>query len=79
MDWREHIERAPDVLGGKPRIKGTRISVELVLGRLGEGWTIEQLIGAYPHLEAEQIRACMAFAADSLATDDVVDVPRPAA
>ncbi len=79
MDWREHIERIPGVLGGKPKVKGTRLSVELILARLGEGWSVEQLIEAFPHLKAEQIQACMAFAAESLATDDVVDVPRPAA
>ena len=79
MDWRERIERDPNVLGGKPRIRGTRISAELVLSRLGEGWTIEQLIEAYPHITRDQIEACLTYAAESIATDEVVDVPRPAA
>ena len=79
MDWRERIERDPEVLGGKPKIKGTRISVELILSRLGEGWTIEQLIEAYPHITRDQIEACLTYAAESIATDEVVDVPRPAA
>ena len=59
MNWREHIDHDPEVLAGKAKIKGTRISVELILGRLGEGWTIEQLLEAYPHITREQIQACM--------------------
>jgi uncharacterized protein (DUF433 family) len=75
MDWRDHIDRDPAVLSGKPKIRGTRISVELILSRLGEGWTADQLIDAYPHVTAEQMQACAAFAANALATDDVLDVP----
>lgn len=79
MNWRDHIDRDPDVLGGKPRIRGTRISVELILERLGDGWTTEQLLEAYPHIHREQIQACIAYAAETLSTDDVVDVPASAA
>jgi uncharacterized protein (DUF433 family) len=79
MNWREHIDRNPDVLGGNPKIKDTRISVELILDRLGEGWTIEQLLEAYPHITRQQIQACQAYAAESLSTDEIMDVPRSAA
>jgi len=79
MNWREHIERISGVLGGKPKIKGTRIGVEHILDRLGEGWTFEQLAEAYPDITRDQIRACQAYAAELLATDDVVDIPRSAA
>jgi len=79
MNWREHIDRTPDVLCGKPKIRGTRISVELILGRLGDGWTVEQLIEAYPNLTRSQIQACQAYAAEILSTDDVVDIPLSAA
>ncbi len=79
MNWRDHIDRNPDVLGGKPKIRGTRISVELIVGRLGEGWTVEQLLEAYPHINETQIRACLACAAAALATDDVLDIPLSAA
>jgi uncharacterized protein (DUF433 family) len=71
MDWREHIERNPDVMLGKPVIKGTRITVELILERLGDGWSEEDLVRAYPHLEPEHIRAAQAFAAASLRVDEV--------
>ena len=76
MNWRDHIDRNPEIIGGKPKIRGTRIGVELILGRLGDGWTAEQLIDAYPAITAEKIQACQAFAAEMLATDDVADIPQ---
>ena len=79
MNWRDHIDRNPDILGGKPKLKGTRIGVEHILQRLGDGWTIEQLLEAYPQITRQQIHACQSYAADVLATDDVVDIPRSAA
>lgn len=79
MNWREHIERNPAVIGGKPKIRGTRIGVGLILERLGDGWTVEQLIEAYPHITGEQIQACQSYAADMLASDEVLDIPHSAA
>ena len=76
MNWRDHIDRAPEIIGGKPKIRGTRIGIELFLQRLGDGWTVEQLIEAYPAITAEKIQACQAFAAEMLATDDVADIPQ---
>jgi uncharacterized protein (DUF433 family) len=70
MNWRDHIDRNPAVIGGKPKIAGTRIGVELVLERLGDGWSVDQLIEAYPHLSPEQIHACQAYAAAMLAEVD---------
>ncbi len=79
MNWTPYIDRDPAVLGGKPRIKGTRLSVELIVERLADGWTIAQLREAYPHIDETQIRACLAYAAASLGTDEVLDVPQSAA
>ena len=76
MNWRDHIDRNPAIISGKPKIRGTRLGVELILERLGDGWTIEQLIEAHSGLTAEKIQACQAFAAEMLATDEVVDIPR---
>jgi len=70
MDWQEHIVRRPEVMGGKPVIKGTRITVELILERLGDGWKEEDLLKSHPHLAADHIRAAQAFAATSFAHDD---------
>jgi uncharacterized protein (DUF433 family) len=64
MDWRDRIIADPEILAGKPTIRGTRISVELILDRLASGWTPETVIEAYPHLAREDIQAALAFAAD---------------
>jgi len=79
MNWRDHIDRNPEIIGGKPKIKGTRIGVGLILERLGDGWSVEHLIEAYPSITPQQIHACQAYAADLLATDEVLDIPNSAA
>ena len=63
MDWRERITATPDTLAGKPRIEGTRIAVELVLGLMAAGWTEEELLRNYPALTQADLRACLAYAA----------------
>lgn len=72
MRWQDYIERNPKVMAGKPVIKGTRITVELILERLGDGWSEGELLAAYPQLKAEHIRAAQAYAAAALATDELV-------
>lgn len=54
----------PKVLVGKPVVKGARIAVELVVDLLAQGWTQQQILDSYPNLTAEDLRACLAFAAD---------------
>ena len=66
MTWRERITADPEVLVGKPCVKGTRLSVELILGWLAHGWTHDMLIEAYPQLAHDDILAALAFAADAL-------------
>ncbi len=61
-DWKDFIGSDPSVLRGKPRIKGTRIPVSLVLGYLAEGHTAEQIIAEFPDLTPEQIAACLDYA-----------------
>lgn len=62
----------PRILFGKPVIKGTRISVELILRKIGEGMTDEQILQHHPHLTVEDIHAAAAYAADQLAADEIV-------
>lgn len=62
VNWREHIVSTPDVLHGKPRIKGTRVPASLVLGYLAAGQTPEQVLAEHPDLRAEQITACLDYA-----------------
>ncbi|MDH5186310.1 MAG: DUF433 domain-containing protein [candidate division WOR-3 bacterium] len=65
INWRDYIESTPDVLRGKPRIKGTRIPVSLILGYLAAGnYTIEKIIEEFPDLTREQIAACLDYARD---------------
>ena len=66
MNWRDHIVSNPEILVGKPVIKGTRISVELIMGRLANGWTYEQVLESYPHITRDDIQAALAFAAERL-------------
>jgi uncharacterized protein (DUF433 family) len=72
MDWKQHIEVNPEVLAGKPVIKGTRVSVELILDRLGDGWTHEDLLAAYPRVSGEALQAVFAFAAEILRDEEYV-------
>jgi uncharacterized protein (DUF433 family) len=62
IDWRSHIVSTPDVLRGKPRIKGTRIPVSLILGYLAAGNTSDKIIEEFPDLTEEQIAACLDYA-----------------
>ncbi len=64
MDWREHIHSDPEILGGKPVVKGTRIPVELVLEYLAEGGSIADILDGYPSLTEADIRASIAFSHD---------------
>ncbi len=63
-DWREYIVSTPDVLRGKPRIKGTRIPVSLILGYLAAGKTSEEIKEEFPDLNKEHIAACLEYARD---------------
>ena len=62
MDFRDRIECKPDVLLGKPIIKGTRISVELILDKLSQEASIADLLEAYPHLTQQDILAALSYA-----------------
>ena len=64
MDYRERITIDPEVRGGKPCIRGMRISVYDVLGYLASGMSQEEILADFPHPEAEDILASLAFAAD---------------
>jgi uncharacterized protein (DUF433 family) len=66
MDWRDRITVDPRILAGKPIVKGTRISVELVIDLLAAGWTSQQLLDSYPTLQADDVRACLAYASEIL-------------
>jgi uncharacterized protein (DUF433 family) len=71
MRVEQHIDLSPDVLAGKPVIRGTRISVELILDLLAGGTSEDGILENYPGLAREQIRACVAYAADLVRSEKV--------
>ena len=64
MNWRQHIVVDPAVLVGKPVVRGTRISVEIILDRLADGWSQDDILAAYPQLTREQMLAAVRFASE---------------
>jgi uncharacterized protein (DUF433 family) len=66
------IAQDPKIMMGKPVVRGTRITVELILRKLGEGWSVETLLAEYPGLAQDDVLAAQAFAADYLASERTV-------
>ena len=74
MKYRQRIESNPNIMLGKPVIKGTRITVELILKKLAEGATREKLIETYPHLTKQDINAVLDYASEVISNEDVIDL-----
>jgi len=72
------IEVDAEKLGGKPVIKGTRVSVELILEKLAAGDSIEDVLEAYPHLSKEDIKRALAFAARMLSMEELKELEEAA-
>ncbi len=72
MNYNEYLESRSDVMLGKPVIRGTRITVELVLKMLSEGASAEDILVAYPHLQAIHINAVLAYATDVIANESLI-------
>lgn len=70
--YKDRIIANPEIMLGKPIIKGTRITVELILRKLSEGMTIEELLQAYPHLTKEDILATIAYSADVISQEELI-------
>ncbi len=75
MNWRDRIVADPQVLVGKAVIKGTRLSVELLMDLLARGYTREQILQQYPQLATEDIQACLAYAAEVLRSERMFGLP----
>ncbi len=74
-DRRTRIVIDPQVLVGKPVVKGTRISVELIIDLLARGYTVEQIRQQYDHITNEDVQACLAYASDVLRSEKVYALP----
>ena len=71
MNWHDRITLDPAILVGKPCIKGTRLSVELIVESLANGWTYEEILESWDRLTREDIQACLAYASAVLKMDFV--------
>ncbi len=79
MNWRDYIEQRPDIMLGKPIFKGSRLTVETVLERLGDGWSEADILKSFPRMTREHIQAAWAYAAASLSTQRTILTSEPAA
>lgn len=76
MAWQDFIASDPLVLGGKPVVRGTRLSVDFLLGLFAAGWTQEEVLANYPSLTPESLRAVFAYAAEAVRDDQGLPATR---
>jgi uncharacterized protein (DUF433 family) len=72
--WPDFIASDPEVLGGKPVVRGTRLAVDFVLGLFAAGWTQQQVLDNYRSLTPEALRAVFAYAAEVLGKENLIPV-----
>jgi uncharacterized protein (DUF433 family) len=71
MMWEDRIIIDPDVLVGKPVVKGTRLAVEFIIDLLAQGWSEQDILQNYPGLTREDIQACLSYASSILHAEEV--------
>jgi uncharacterized protein (DUF433 family) len=72
IEWKQYVERNPQVMAGKPVFKGTRIAVDFILDRLAQGASPQELVENYEGLQPEHIPAAFAYAASVLRHEELV-------
>ena len=77
-DFQERISIYPNIMAGKPVIRGTRIPVELIVRMLAQGIPEKDILQEYPRLEPDDVRAALAYAAQVLANEDIFPLATPA-
>ena len=75
MNWEDRVTLNPQVLAGKPVVKGTRIAVEFVIDLLARGWPVARILHEYDHLTADDVQACLAYASAALKSEHVYLTP----
>ncbi|RIK41894.1 MAG: hypothetical protein DCC55_10530 [Chloroflexi bacterium] len=75
MNWRTYIHADPEILRGKPLVKGTRLSVEFILRLFAAGWSEQTILENYPSLTSEALQAVFAFAAECLSEESLYKLP----
>ena len=78
-EWHNRITVDPSILVGKPIIRGTRISVELIMDRLADGWTTEQIVESYPRITREDVLAAISFVTEVFREEDYVAIGKAGA
>ncbi|MDE2156445.1 MAG: DUF433 domain-containing protein [Xanthomonadaceae bacterium] len=78
MNWQERIESDPAICGGRPRVNGTRLTVEFLLGLKAAGWSDPQILENYPHLEEDDLRAVFAFVQRLIEEEKYLSLPHVA-
>ncbi len=79
MNWKDRITVDPKILVGKPIIRGTRISVELLLERLADGWSMEQILESYPRITREDVLAALSFVTEVFREEDYIAIQKATA
>lgn len=79
MDWQQNVHSDPEILIGKPVVKGTRLSVVFILDLFGAGWTEAQVLENYPALTPDALQSVFAFAAECLRDEALYSAPPDAA
>ena len=70
-NWEERIVIDPQILVGKPVIKGTRLAVELIVDLLAQGWSDDEILRNYPGITQDDIRACLSYASEILRAEKI--------
>ena len=76
INWKKHIHSDPNILVGKPVVKGTRLSVEFLLGLLAKGWNEKQILKNYPSLTASGLQSVFAFAAECMREEALFSISK---
>jgi uncharacterized protein (DUF433 family) len=74
MSWQERIVIEPNILVGKPTIRGTRLAVEFIIDLLAQGWSTEDILENY-QINIDDVRACLSYAGESLKAERVYPIP----
>jgi uncharacterized protein (DUF433 family) len=78
MDWQNYIHSDPEILLGKPVVKGTRLAVDFLLGLLAAGWSEQQILENYPTLTPQALQAVFAYAVECMRDQSLFNIPEMA-
>jgi uncharacterized protein (DUF433 family) len=75
INWQSFISIDPEIHHGEPCIKGTRISVAIIIGSIADGMSMDDIIKEYPQIKRESIQAALAYAAEAVRTEIILPLP----